>query len=85
MPTTLTTTSILNCFNNIAQRSMDHRGTPAFPGLVATLVADDHLQAMGLKDANEPQSETFGAVYRIPTEDAEQVLADLDHRYKVRL
>jgi ChaC-like protein len=73
MPNTATTTTT-------AQRSMDHRGTPAFPGLVATLVADDHLQAMGLKDTSEPQSETFGAVYRIPDEDAEQVLADLDHR-----
>jgi cation transport regulator ChaC len=76
-----TRSRLRNTATTTAQRSMDHRGTPAFPGLVATLVADEHLQAMGLRDASEPQSETFGAVYRIPDEDAEQVLADLDHRY----
>ncbi|CAM9739091.1 unnamed protein product [Phaeothamnion confervicola] len=30
-----------------AQRSMDHRGTPQAPGLVATLVSDTDLEALG--------------------------------------
>ena len=33
-----------------AQRSTDHRGIPAFPGLVATLVHENHLIKVGLLD-----------------------------------
>lgn len=65
-----------------AQRSMDHRGTPASPGLVATVVPDEHLKQVGLLAADEKPSATFGAIYRIPDERAKEVLEVLDHREK---
>eukprot|EP00611_Tribonema_gayanum_P019623 TRINITY_DN3436_c0_g1_i1.p1 TRINITY_DN3436_c0_g1~~TRINITY_DN3436_c0_g1_i1.p1 ORF type:complete len:175 (-),score=56.14 TRINITY_DN3436_c0_g1_i1:50-574(-) len=61
---------------------MDHRGTPAAPGLVVTLVPDDHLESLGMRDPSGAPSETFGAVYRVPDDDVQAVLADLDHREK---
>ena len=33
-----------------AQRSQDHRGTPAAPGLVATVVRDEDLVKLALQD-----------------------------------
>lgn len=61
---------------------MDHRGTPTSPGLVVTLVPDDHLVGVGLREPSDPPSKTFGAIYRIPESEVQEVLADLDHREK---
>jgi glutathione-specific gamma-glutamylcyclotransferase len=51
------------------QGSTDHRGTPEFPGRVATLVesASDHC---------------WGTAYRLPACDATDILEDLDYREK---
>ena len=66
-----------------AQLSCDHRGTPQSPGLVATLLSDVQLQALGLRDANEHASVTCGLCYRVGAADAERVLDALDFREKV--
>eukprot|EP00618_Florenciella_parvula_P008435 CAMPEP_0119473368 /NCGR_PEP_ID=MMETSP1344-20130328/5056_1 /TAXON_ID=236787 /ORGANISM="Florenciella parvula, Strain CCMP2471" /LENGTH=276 /DNA_ID=CAMNT_0007506473 /DNA_START=61 /DNA_END=892 /DNA_ORIENTATION=- len=65
-----------------AQRSTDHRGTPKSPGLVATMLSDAQLEAIGLREAGVPPSSTIGMGYEIATESAEGVLADLDFREK---
>lgn len=51
------------------QGSTDHRGVPGAPGRVVTL-------------APEAGARCWGMVYRVSPEDAEQVLAGLDHREK---
>ena len=65
-----------------AQRSTDHRGTPSAPGLVATLIADPDLEAIGLRSADEAPSATAGVCYRIDDADAPRVLDALDFREK---
>lgn len=65
-----------------AQRSTDHRGTPEFPGLVATLLKDEQLRALSLKTAGSPASRTVGVCYRVGKQDAETVLDALDFREK---
>ena len=65
-----------------AQRSTDHRGTPASPGLVATLLTDEQLVAIGAKTARSPASVTCGVCYLVPASKAEEVLAALDFREK---
>ncbi|CAM9527526.1 unnamed protein product [Ectocarpus sp. 6 AP-2014] len=65
-----------------AQKSMDHRGTPEFPGLVATLVSDADLEALGQRSASDPPSRTHGVAYLVPENKAEEVLAGLDFREK---
>ena len=67
-----------------AQRSMDHRGTPAAPGLVVTLVETPALRALPGFDAvaGELADEVVGVAYRVPDDDAERVLAELDFREK---
>eukprot|EP00903_Cladosiphon_okamuranus_P010190 g9649.t1 len=65
-----------------AQKSMDHRGTPESPGLVATLISDADLEALGERSPDDPPSRTHGVAYLIPDDKAEQVLAGLDFREK---
>ena len=64
-----------------AQRSQDHRGTPAAPGLVATVVRDEDLVKLALQDEGYTGS-CVGTAYRVADEDARQVLDDLDFREK---
>ena len=64
-----------------AQRSQDHRGTPAAPGLVATVVRDEDLVKLELQDEGYTGS-CVGTAYRVADEDARQVLDDLDFREK---
>ncbi len=51
------------------QHSPDHRGTPALPGRVVTLLA-------------RPEADVIGVAFRIATDVAEAVLPALDHREK---
>ncbi len=64
-----------------AQRSQDHRGTPAAPGLVATVVRDEDLVKLALQEEGYTGS-CVGTAYRVADEDAQQVLDDLDFREK---
>jgi len=65
-----------------AQRSMDHRGTPASPGLVVTAVSDEDLQVLNYYNEDQEPSITHGVAYCIPKDKAQEVLADLDYREK---
>ena len=65
-----------------AQSSCDHRGTPEAPGLVATLLSDASLEALGLRGSDAPPSETCGLCYRVGAADVAQVLENLDFREK---
>ncbi|CAN0393676.1 unnamed protein product [Ascophyllum nodosum] len=65
-----------------AQKSMDHRGTPQSPGLVATLISDADLEALGKRSLGDPPSKTRGVAYLIPDNRADAVLAALDFREK---
>jgi len=70
-----------------AQKSMDHRGTVDFPGLVVTIVRDEDLAeiqgtgGIGAYGSSTP-SETHGTAYLIPQTEAKQLVADLDFREK---
>ena len=56
-------------------------GTPAAPGLVATVVRDEDLVKLALQDEGYTGS-CVGTAYRVADEDAQQVLDDLDFREK---
>ena len=64
------------------QRSTDHRGTPDAPGLVASVLSDDDLQSLELREAGAPPSSCCGVCYRVADEDAATVLDALDFREK---
>lgn len=67
-----------------AQRSADHRGTPAFPGIVCTLLSDDEVHGIRQKEQapEEPPSMTEGLIYTVPPSLVDDCLAELDFREK---
>ena len=66
-----------------AQRSADHRGTPAAPGLVATLVTAEELKELqGSSSSTSTSTSTIGVCYRIAPENAARLLDALDFREK---
>jgi cation transport regulator ChaC len=66
-----------------AQKSTDHRGTPAFPGIVCTLLTQSEYQsATGSKDANANPFFVDGLVYHVADHHVEECLKDLDFREK---
>ena len=65
-----------------AQRSTDHRGTPAAPGLVATVLTDEQLEVLRLRAPEEPPSTCCGVCYRVAAADVESVISKLDFREK---
>lgn len=68
-----------------AQRSMDHRGTPGRPGLVATMITDaQHTAMLDLPPGEDGEWATgvCGVCYRISDEHAAEVLDALDFREK---
>jgi cation transport regulator ChaC len=66
-----------------AQKSTDHRGVPAFPGIVCTLLRDDEFRLLRRADcANGEESLTEGLIYEVPPELADECLEELDFREK---
>jgi hypothetical protein len=66
-----------------AQRSTDHRGDPAFPGIVCTLLKDAEFRAIRDPDhGSEEKTLTEGLIYTVPPELADECLEDLDFREK---
>eukprot|EP00747_Dinoflagellata_sp_TGD_P033375 gnl/TRDRNA2_/TRDRNA2_136575_c0_seq2.p1 gnl/TRDRNA2_/TRDRNA2_136575_c0~~gnl/TRDRNA2_/TRDRNA2_136575_c0_seq2.p1 ORF type:complete len:194 (-),score=38.45 gnl/TRDRNA2_/TRDRNA2_136575_c0_seq2:7-513(-) len=72
----------------MAQGSCDHRGTPEFPGVVATMMPQEEWVRAGLmlscEDEGRAEDEivTHGVVYRVPEHDAARVIDNLDYREK---
>ena len=65
-----------------AQRSTDHRGTPAAPGLVVTLIPDTALAALPGAPA-AASSATHGLAIHVAPEHEAALLDELDFREKV--
>ena len=69
------------------QQSTDHRGTPNNPGLVCTLISKKDIITLenkyGVKYCKfETDNKVQGRAYRIPDNQIEQVVKDLDFREK---
>jgi cation transport protein ChaC len=59
------------------QGSTDHRGIPASPGRVVTLLANDHPAIL---DESMPSEPCWGSAYEVSAADSDAVLEGLDHR-----
>ena len=69
--------SLCECrYNRFAQRSMDHRGNPEFPGIVATLVEDDN------STISHERSECIGLIFHVPDSEVDALIRELDYREK---
>ena len=65
------------------QGSPDHRGTPRHPGRVATLLPTTVVNGLEQKEVTTAtESKTWGVVFEIDPSNAENILAQLDHREK---
>ena len=70
-----------------AQKSADHRGTPAFPGIVCTLLKDCEVQMQDQRQSVDSttlihSSLTTGILFSVPASLVQQVLTELDFREK---
>jgi glutathione-specific gamma-glutamylcyclotransferase len=65
-----------------AQKSTDHRGTPAFPGIVCTLLTQPEYQMATGSKIDRHDCFVDGLVYHVPDHHVEECLQDLDHREK---
>jgi cation transport regulator ChaC len=67
-----------------AQKSADHRGTPDFPGVVCTLLADAEVARLyGPADVQtQVVHRTTGLLFSVPAALVPQVLMELDMREK---
>jgi glutathione-specific gamma-glutamylcyclotransferase len=65
-----------------AQRSMDHRGTPEFPGVVVTMLRDDILDLHGYHELRSDSSPLLGRVWQVPDDRdiATKLIESLDFR-----
>lgn len=60
---------------------MDHRGRPAFPGLVLNIISDEYLKANNLKEAGDDiPSSCVGVLYHIPEAATQATVEELDFR-----
>jgi len=69
-----------------AQKSTDHRGEPAFPGIVCTLLTEEEVQSIrdtkDLNATNPSKGFTEGVLYVVPPELVDECLEELDFREK---
>ncbi|KAG8527066.1 uncharacterized protein KY384_008495 [Bacidia gigantensis] len=62
------------------QASEDHRGTPASPGRVVTLIERSYWETLGEQVTTSEPHKVYGAAYRIPAAHVEEVKKYLDIR-----
>ena len=61
---------------------MDHRGTPAFPGMVCTLVSREDLLTLELLTEGDTEPSSIGVVYMVEKHAIDPLIAELDFREK---
>ena len=72
-----------NWSRKFAQRSMDHRGSPSFPGLVLNLISDGYASTSAARVQGEElikPSCCIGVVYFIPDDKVSSIISELDFR-----
>jgi alpha-tubulin suppressor-like RCC1 family protein/cation transport regulator ChaC len=65
-----------------SQKSTDHRGNPAFPGIVCTLLKDDEFNPFRSASMNTDGSLVEGVIFHVPPDLVEECLLELDFREK---